>query len=231
MSMKMSIKDLPKHRREEITVLEILRRNFREQKQSVNKSGEVMLDIPIGDVDIRDHENVSPQKFCRVAHSLKEKGVTVRQFDQGDVQSEISRSHFPDEVAFCTVTVSAKFEEICEKLMRESWSGTPSSPIGTRLIEKDAKGRYLYNGNVIKMGVGTIYYKIFDAVYSLHDQNDFTSYEAIEQYLAKHEELESKSDEERNKRINNGVNDQLFRFAKVNGQLLKNISLTGEELI
>lgn len=151
MNMKMSIKDLPKKRREEIIVLEILRRNYREQKQSANKSGQVVLEIPVSDVDIEDGENVSPQTFCRVVYSFKEKDIAVRVFDKGDVQTEIAQSYFPDEVVFCTVTVQSNFKEIYERLLHDAYGKSSEINLPTTTLDSSV---IVFDDNEASINIG-----------------------------------------------------------------------------
>lgn len=99
-----------------------------------------------------------------------------------------------------------------------------------RLIKKDTMGNYSYNGRPLKMGLGSIYYKIFDALYLYGNQDGFLSYDAIEQQLMKKGVEEARSEELRNKRINNAI-AQLFKTTKVGTGKLMNTVPNGGELI
>ncbi|GEM_PF-2489867 len=102
------------------------------------------------------------------------------------------------------------------------------------LISKNNQGEYLYNGQKIEMNTTTIYYKIFDILYSHHDQNGFLSYENIEKYLRKCDEQSIEDEVVRDKRIKNAISNKqqgLFRFAKVGKDKLKNKTPKGDELI
>ena len=103
-----------------------------------------------------------------------------------------------------------------------------------RLIEKDARGNYLYDGQKIEVSTEPIYYKAFDILFSNADQDGFLSYTDIEKELVKRNAPSSKDDATRNKRINNVLkneHDGFFRYAKVNGKPLKNKTLDGTPLI
>lgn len=102
-----------------------------------------------------------------------------------------------------------------------------------RLIERDGKGDYSYNGTRIEMGKETIYYQVFDALFSHADQQGFTSYERIENHLVECGREPIDEDGKRDKRILNALSDGqgLFRYAVVNGTPLKNRTLDGKLLI
>lgn len=110
----------------------------------------------------------------------------------------------------------------------------PQGKYNSRLIEKDARGDYFYDGKRIGVNKEPIYYKTFDILFSDADQDGFLSYANIEKQLVKKEVSPAQSDAIRNKRINNVlINEQdgFFRFAKVNGKRLQNKTLDGRKLI
>ena len=106
-------------------------------------------------------------------------------------------------------------------------------PLQIKLLQKDGRGGYLYDGKKIIMSEATIYFKVLDALYSNSNQDGFSSYEGIESYLIKSGEKESENEKQRNTRIKNAISEQqgLFRFAKVGGDRLKNKTLDGGVLI
>lgn len=123
----MSIADLPKHRREEITTLEILRRNFRDQKESKNNSGNIVLEIPLADVNYEDKESISPIMFCRIARSFGGASIEVNEYDRYDILPEVHQSDCPETVTFCAITVPENFEKVCEELLQQAWGDSFSS--------------------------------------------------------------------------------------------------------
>ncbi|MEN9582493.1 MAG: hypothetical protein RL641_447 [Candidatus Parcubacteria bacterium] len=104
----------------------------------------------------------------------------------------------------------------------------------SRLIEKDGRGDYFYDGQKIEVTKETTYFKTFDILFSNADQDGFLSYGDIEKQLVKKNVQPSPSDTAKVKRINNVlINEQngFFRFAKVNGKRLKNKAPDGDKLI
>jgi len=105
---------------------------------------------------------------------------------------------------------------------------------GNNLITRDRYGDYHFNEKKVVMNKETTYYQIFDILFLEGEQNGFLSYEEIEKALTKRGYPESKTDESRNKRINNAIfNKQqgLFRFAKINSKRLENKLPNGQQLI
>ncbi len=102
------------------------------------------------------------------------------------------------------------------------------------LIRKDSRGDYFYDGKRIEMSKETIYYNVFDVLYSECDQDGFLSYVDIETQLVKRGFAESRDEAARKKRINNALlnkQEGLFKFSKVNGKRLQNKTLDGQVLI
>lgn len=102
-----------------------------------------------------------------------------------------------------------------------------------RLITKDGRGDFFYDGRIITMPKDTIYYQVFDATYSRANQDGLALYEDIEEYLVKCGRSSVNDEDKRNKRIINAVypGQGLFRYAKVNGKCLKNKTPGGKKLI
>lgn len=118
--------------------------------------------------------------------------------------------------------------------LRDEQKSVSGGNSGGRLIEKDARGNYFYDGQKIEVSTEPIYYKAFDILFSNVDQDGFLSYADIEKELVRRDVPPSKDDATRNKRINNVLKneqDGFFRFAKVNGKTLKNKTLDGSPLI
>jgi len=101
------------------------------------------------------------------------------------------------------------------------------------LIEVDRRGNYLYNGQLIKMPQNTLYYNIFDILYSKRDQGGFISFENITEELIKRKKWKE-TNKKRNSDIINNIHlkDQgFFRYAKINSNKIKNEIIGGRELI
>lgn len=128
------------------------------------------------------------------------------------------------------------------KLLQEEPPKTATPPsaentagaVSPRLVTRDNRSSYFYDGKPIEMNKEAIYYKIFNALSLKSDQDGFLSYADIEVELVKQGLPGVEDDDIRNKRINNAIlNKQqgLFRFAKVNGKTLKNKLPDGQRLI
>lgn len=101
-----------------------------------------------------------------------------------------------------------------------------------RLIQKDSKGNFYYNGQPILIDKQTLYYQVFNAIYSTADQFGFSDYNSIENYLIKNGFERMEDQGKRNKRILNAMAGQgIFRYATVNGQRFINKTLSDEPLI
>ncbi len=209
--------------------LDILIKNFRAQTSTGKSPKEVELEIYLDDVDYKDPENVSPSVFCNTVRSFKNEGIKINEYDRDGVLSD-SMQYGAEHASFCSVTVPANFEEIYERLTR-SKDATGSAQ--RRLIEKDPRGDYFYDGKFITFAKDTLPFKVFDALYSHSDQEGFLSYKDIEAYLVKSGEPESETDEKRNKRIINAVSGSqgLFRFTKINKKPLENKIPNGAALL
>jgi hypothetical protein len=102
-----------------------------------------------------------------------------------------------------------------------------------KLIEKDLRGNYFYDGTIVEINRDTIYFNIFDIIFLYHDQDGFISYEDIEKKL-RERKFEFKYHPERNDRIQNAItnkNQGFFHSAKINGKSLKNKTLRGDKLV
>ncbi len=113
-------------------------------------------------------------------------------------------------------------------------SPPPEAETRRNLISRDKNGDYSYGGKRIEMNHETIYYQIFDILFTHCDQGGFLSYEDTEKELVKKDYPESQTESSRNKRIHNAIFNRqqgLFRFAKVNGKRLQNKIPDGRKLI
>jgi|SRR3989338_3957398 len=118
--------------------------------------------------------------------------------------------------------------------LRDKQKSVGGGNSGSRLVEKDVRGNYLYDGQKIEVSKEPMYYKAFDILLSNADQDGFLSYADIEKALVKSGVPEAENEKTRNKRINNVLKneqDGFFRYAKVNGKSLKNKTLDGNLLI
>ncbi len=224
-----------KFEREVRRSLDILVKNFRAQVPDNNGAKDVELEIYLNDVDPKDPENVHPFVFCDTVRSFKNEGVKINEYDRDGVLSD-SMKYGKEHTPFCSVTVPANFEKIYKKLVNEiggNKSGTTAptrEPLRQKLLHKDG-GDYFYDGKKINMSANTIYYRVLDALYSNSGQDGFLSYKEIDNFLIAKGEEEVESDEERNKRIQNAVSNQLFRFAKIGKKSFENKTLNGGKLI
>jgi len=91
-----------------------------------------------------------------------------------------------------------------------------------KLIDKDSRGGFWYDGIKITMSKEAVYYKIFDILYESGDQNGYVSYKEIIEKL--NDKTRKKIDK---KTIYNGISETqgLFRYAKINGKRLENKTL------
>ncbi len=109
----------------------------------------------------------------------------------------------------------------------------PTGKQNLYIIEVDHKRNYLYKGQLIKMPQNTLYYNIFDILYSGGDQDGFISYENITKELIKRKKWKE-TDKKRNSDINNNIHikDQgFFKYARINGNRINNKIDDGRELI
>ena len=108
----------------------------------------------------------------------------------------------------------------------------PSAPLSidqsttpATIIWPGKNGDYFYKDKKIEISTKRLYYKVFDAAYRCRDQDDFSSYEDINTALANDFDIKSdESSSDPNKRIKNALSSHqgFFRYAKVNGKVLKN---------
>ena len=103
--------------------------------------------------------------------------------------------------------------------------------VGRTLVEKNNKGVYLYNCLQIKISKDITAYKVFDILFTKHEQTGFLSYKDIESELIDRGLPALENDRQRNKRINNAISkgQGFFRYAKVNGKVLENKTLKEDE--
>lgn len=109
----------------------------------------------------------------------------------------------------------------------------PESGAPRHLIHKDARGDFYYDGRRIEMSQETIYYKVFDALYELGAHDGSVSYGEIEKHLIKLRVKAALNDKKRSKRIINAISERqgLFKFAKINGKKIPNVTKNGQELV
>jgi hypothetical protein len=104
-----------------------------------------------------------------------------------------------------------------------------------RLIAKHQDdGDYFYKDKRIVVNRKTLYYDVFDILFSYSDQDGFLSYEQIESNLVKRKYSRAGDDEKRNKRIQNAIlNEQqgFFKRAKIGTSELKNKIPDGTPLV
>lgn len=105
-----------------------------------------------------------------------------------------------------------------------------STPI-KRLIEKDEYGNFYYNGKLISLSRTSEYWKLFGILYCHTNQKGSISYAAIEKFLVEKRLDPVTEKEKRNKRIQNLIHQGIFRYAKVDGSILKNETLSDQKLI
>ena len=187
--------------------------------------GEVSDRDPYLSVDEIDHRTSAIKQ-------LKEEGV-ISDYTIEDQQVEV----YTFRIAKCLIDKDKLKEHI--KLLEQSRSDIPTDQkidaekvgIKERLITKDTRGDFFYDGKHIEMNKDSIYYQLLDILFSHTDQQGFVSYEDIEKYLVQYSNPETTTSEERNKRISNALSNQLFRFAKINGKPLQNKTLNGKELV
>ncbi len=101
------------------------------------------------------------------------------------------------------------------------------------LLYKDKNGNYFYNNLKISIQINTIYFKVFDIIYSHCDQSGFILYEDIEKKLVDNSDLEEASLVARNKRINNSISNTqgFFKYAKINEHRMENKTLDNKKLL
>lgn len=150
--------------------------------------------------------------------------------------AELRKSKYEEIIAegYWIKPIEPNFSELCEKykkrVNKESKKEIHIKKNNKLLVSRDnATGDYFYKNKIIAMDKNNIYYKIFDILY-LHNNGDgFLSYEEIEKHLRKRNEP-TKNKEVRDKRIKNAKNN-LFRFAKIGSERLKNEIPNGKKLI
>lgn len=143
-------------------------------------------------------------------------------------------SHRSDEYDRVEYIFSIDRKKIAPLLSQAAKLQVPKKDDARHLLENDVRRDYYYDGKRIEMSHETIYYKIFDIVFSHCDQQGFISYANIEKHLVRRGCPASTNAEVRNKRINNALRNKytgLFRFAKINGNDFENRTLNGQPLI
>ena len=103
----------------------------------------------------------------------------------------------------------------------------PPSGKTLHVIEKNPDGNYLIIGKLIEMPKESLYYKIFDIIYTYSDPTGYISYEDIAKKMGTDE------DENRKKQILNAISNKqgFFRYAKINGKKILNDNTRGLRLI
>ena len=106
---------------------------------------------------------------------------------------------------------------------------------GHRLIEKNERGDYLYNGKLIEIEKATLHCDILDILLSHCEPDGFISYENIEKYLVDEKRQEPIVDEMASKKriLNATTNKQqgLFKRARVGNEVLPNKTLGGAAIL
>lgn len=103
--------------------------------------------------------------------------------------------------------------------------------IAKRLIEKNTHGNFLFDGRIISMPETAEYRILFDILFTHSGQDGFLSYEAIEKHLVKRHLKPFENIEKRNKRIQNYIEQGIFRYAKISDKVLTNEIPDGQPLI
>lgn len=104
------------------------------------------------------------------------------------------------------------------------------TPVKRKSITKK-DGNFYINEKLIEMPARTLHYKIFNILYSHPNQDGYVSYKKIEEYLVKEKEVEILDEKSSIKRINNALQQGLFRTAKIGGEKISNKIHDGIELI
>lgn len=100
-----------------------------------------------------------------------------------------------------------------------------------RLVTRDGRGNFFYDGKPIEMNKGTLHHDLLDILFSYADQDGTLSYIDIEMHLVERGHPTKDAKKEAEKRIGNILTNQLFKVAEVNGKPLKNKTLDGKKLI
>ncbi len=101
---------------------------------------------------------------------------------------------------------------------------------GHQAIRKK-NGNFFCGEDTINFGENTQYKDLFDIIYSNCIQNNFVSYEKIDEELQKLG-WKSSPKKKRNKRIQNATTNGIFRFAKIGNKKFENLNpLNGKPLI
>lgn len=102
----------------------------------------------------------------------------------------------------------------------------------SRVIRKNDRGDFFFNSTRIEMPKETLYYKVFDALFTRTKGDGTATFEEIENHVTTSGCVPMGSTKERNKRIHNALSKNgLFRYALVNGKPLRNELPNGEKLI
>jgi hypothetical protein len=109
-------------------------------------------------------------------------------------------------------------------------SQKPKNVIGRDQVITKVGGDYFFLDNPMNFGDNTQYKDLFDAIYSNCIQENFVSYEKINDDLLKRG-WENIPNEKIKKRIQNAITNGIFRFAKIGKRGFKNINPYNKEEI
>lgn len=185
-------------------------------KQDIKNCLKYLVDNDVAQCSIGYAPEITPSKMGTIFASHT--SVRTHEYNQVDYILKINRKKLD--------SLLKQSQEVVIKEHREANSNL--------LISKDTRGDYFYDGKKIDVQKDTIYYKAFDILFTNSDQEGFLSYADIEKELIEKGVPSTHSDPSRNKRINNAlINEQegFFRYAKVNGQQFKNLTLNAQKLI
>lgn len=103
---------------------------------------------------------------------------------------------------------------------------------GPNGLEKDKNGNFRIGGKLIEMKSGTLYQCVLDILFSKQGQDGKTPFENVVRELRKRGFLKGdESEEQIRKKVSNAIRNGLFRFAKVNGSVLRNETPDGRKMI
>jgi len=196
-----------------------------------------------------DHEIKSPSadmqrelinKVFRVMKAIEITDIRFSKYEKNSTEK-------PEENWF-EIKIKPKFIKLCKEYgiefgqkpnpaqLRNSLENesmelpTKENDYGHQAISKK-NGNFFCGENMISFGENTQYKDLFDIIYSNCVQNNFVSYEKIDEELRKLE-WEEVSKKKRNKRIQNATTNGIFRFAKIENKKFQNINpLNGRKLI
>lgn len=103
---------------------------------------------------------------------------------------------------------------------------------GPGRLERDEYGNFRIGGKLIEMKSGTLYHCVLDILFSKQGQDGKVPFEDMVRELRKRDFLDgSETEEQVRKMVSNAIGNSLFRFAKVNGKILKSTRSDGKKII